>query len=117
MAGVRAACERAGAALEVEGGRDPWLCDPESPFVREARATYRALFGEEPTVTTTHGGLECGVFSGALPGLEVFSLGPDVENAHTPSERMRLESLERLCAFVRALVEGTEPRMAVDQGR
>lgn len=117
VAGVRAACERAGAALEVEGGRDPWLCDPESPFVCEARATYRALFGEEPTVTTTHGGLECGVFSEALPGLEVFSLGPDVENAHTPSERMRLESLERLCAFVRALVEGAEPRVAVDQGR
>lgn len=105
---VRAACARAGAALSVEGGRDPWLCDPGSPLVREARATYRALFGGEPEVTTTHGGLECGVFSDALPGLEVFSLGPDVENAHTPSERMRLESLERLCAFVRALVQRSD---------
>lgn len=105
---VRAACARAGAALSVEGGRDPWLCDPGSPLVREARTTYRALFGGEPEVTTTHGGLECGVFSEALPGLEVFSLGPDVENAHTPSERMRLESLERLCAFVRAFVQGSD---------
>lgn len=97
---IRTACEHAGASLEIEQSHKPWLCDSAAPFISEACEVYRDMFGENPAITTTHGGLECGVFSEALPGLEVFSLGPCIENAHTPSERMKLTSFKRLCAFV-----------------
>ncbi|MFO7972740.1 MAG: hypothetical protein R6U40_13460, partial [Desulfobacterales bacterium] len=42
-----------------------------------------------------HAGLECGVIGAKYPGMEMVSLGPTVQNAHSPDERLHLPSLEK----------------------
>ena len=61
---------------------------------------YREMFGKEPQVLAIHAGLECGLFAGQLPGLDCVSIGPDLEDIHTPRERMSIPSVQRIWAFV-----------------
>ena len=45
---------------------------------------YREMYGQEPVVEAIHAGLECGLISAKLPGLDCISLGPDMKDIHTP---------------------------------
>ena len=101
---IARSCGHVGASLTIERGGAPWQADMTSPFIARAKEVYEDLFGGEPKITITHGGLECGIFSRKLPGLEVFSLGPDVEDAHTPLEKLELSSYERLALLVTHLI-------------
>lgn len=59
-------------------------------------------------VVALHAGLECGVFAELDGTIDIASIGPDVANAHSPDETLRLDSvplvwrlLERLLAELR----------------
>lgn len=57
--------------------------------------TYRELFEKEPQVVAIHAGLECGLLSEKIPGLDCVSLGPDMQDIHTSRERLNIASTER----------------------
>lgn len=57
--------------------------------------SYRSLFGKELKLEALHAGLECGLFSEALPGLDAIAVGPTLNNVHTPDENVPLDSFER----------------------
>ena len=40
----------------------------------------------------THGGLECGVFKGLRPDLDIITYGPVADGEHTPDESLDLAS-------------------------
>ena len=42
-----------------------------------------------------HAGLECGLFSQALPGLDAIAVGPTIRGCHTPDEHLPLDSFSR----------------------
>ncbi|WP_270573690.1 aminoacyl-histidine dipeptidase [Candidatus Collinsella stercoripullorum] len=68
----------------------------EHSHVREVfQASYRELFGEELKIESIHAGLECGLFTEALPGLDAIAVGPTLADVHTPDEHMPLDSAER----------------------
>jgi dipeptidase D len=50
-------------------------------------------YGEAPKVYSVHAGLECGLFIGAYPEMECISIGPIIEEAHTPQERCNIPSV------------------------
>jgi dipeptidase D len=52
-----------------------------------------------------HGGLECGILSAKLPGLDCVSLGPALQNIHTTGERMSVSSVQRLWKLLTAVLE------------
>ena len=56
---------------------------------------YREQYGKEPVVETIHAGLECGLFSQALPGLDAIAVGPTIRGCHTPDEYLPLDSFSR----------------------
>ena len=56
---------------------------------------YEELYGKKPAIAMTHGGLECGIFSDKLPGLDSVSFGPDLFAVHSPKERLSIASVER----------------------
>ena len=58
--------------------------------------TYRDLFGTEPQIQAIHAGLECGILSGKLEGLDCISFGPNNFDIHTPQERLSISSTERV---------------------
>ena len=53
-------------------------------------------YGYEPKVEAIHAGLECGLFSAKLPGLDCVSFGPDLKEIHTFREKMSISSVQRV---------------------
>ena len=69
-----------------------------------AKRAYERLFGKPPGVKVIHAGLECAVFGEKIPGLDMISLGPTIEQAHSPSERMRTADVEKLWLLLAAIL-------------
>lgn len=61
---------------------------------------YTEKFGKEPKVVAIHAGLECGLLSDKLPGLDCVSIGPDMHDIHTSRERLEIESTRRTWEFL-----------------
>ena len=77
-------------------GEYPGWSFAEKSRVREVFVeSYRELFGKELKLEAIHAGLECGLFSEALPGLDAIAVGPTLYDVHTPDEHVPLDSFER----------------------
>ncbi len=61
---------------------------------------YTEMFGVAPKVEALHAGLECGLFSEKLPGLDCVSIGPQMHDIHTSRERLEIASTERTWKFL-----------------
>lgn len=102
---VEAAGRLAGARVHTNKGYPSWPMDRQSPLLKRCTALYRQLFDAEPTVQIMHAGLECGVIGDRCPGMDMISLGPTMENPHSPSERLYLPSVAKLWQLIVALLE------------
>ena len=56
-------------------------------------SSYQKHTGHLPKHMTVHGGLECGYFVQAAPGLHMISIGPDIIDAHSVKETCRLSGI------------------------
>ena len=92
--------EALGGHTEVSGDYPAWEYRAESPLRDLMAEVYREQYGAEPRIEVIHAGLECGLLSGKLPGLDCVSIGPDMEDIHTPRERLNIPSVQRIWAFV-----------------
>jgi dipeptidase D len=81
-----------------------WTPDSTSALLAETKAVYRELFGKDPRVTSTHGGLEPGLFRPRFPDWDMISIGPNIRYPHSPDERVELASVARSYRFVRELI-------------
>ena len=61
---------------------------------------YSEMFGKEPEVVAIHAGLECGLLSEKLPGLDCVSIGPEMHDIHTSREKLGIASTERTWNFL-----------------
>ena len=61
---------------------------------------YTEMFGKEPKVVAIHAGLECGLLSEKLPGLDCVSIGPQMHDIHTSREKLEILSTERTWKFL-----------------
>ncbi|MDP7741434.1 MAG: hypothetical protein QGF67_08340, partial [Lentisphaeria bacterium] len=55
-------------------------------------------------IESIHAGLECGIIGAALGTDELLSLGPSIDNAHSPDERVNIAGVERVYRLLKALV-------------
>ncbi len=92
---IRACFENGGAQVEHSDGYPGWDPNPDSEILRITKQAYLSLFGSQPVVRAIHAGLECGLILEKYPGLDMLSFGPTIRGAHTPTERIHLESTER----------------------
>ena len=97
--------EQAGASLTCADRYPAWQYVADSAFREKMIRLYEAQYGEKPVVETIHAGLECGLLSEKIPGLDAVSIGPDIEDIHTPQERMSVSSVQRTYKYVRSIVE------------
>jgi dipeptidase D len=92
----------AGAFLEVKHGYAGWRPDLKSPLLASTVAVYKNIFGEQPIVTAVHAGLETALIGEKVKGgLDMLSIGPQIEFPHSPDERVSVPTVER---FWRLLV-------------
>ena len=61
--------------------------------------TYREMYKKEPVMEVIHAGVECGLFSEKMPGLDCVSYGPDIFDIHTPQERLSISSTKRIYEY------------------
>jgi len=102
---VEAAFEALGASPVRPAVSPAWTPDIASPLLALSKSVYRELFGVEPKVTSTHGGLECGVFRPRFPAWDMISLGPTIRYPHSPDERVDISSVGRYYRFLKELIE------------
>lgn len=89
---VRSVFELAGARIEHTGGYPGWQPNPNSKIVAETVKSYKRLFNTEPEVLAIHAGLECGLIGDTYPEMDMISFGPTIKGAHSPDERLHIES-------------------------
>jgi dipeptidase D len=77
-----------------------WSPNFNSRVLGVSKECFTALFDREPSVSVIHAGLECGVIADKIPGIETISFGPTIEFAHSPSERVNIESVGRFWDFL-----------------
>ncbi len=82
-----------------------WEYRKYSPLRETAAETYRELFSENIGISALHAGLECGILSSKIQGADIISFGPDIENAHTVSERLDVSSAARCYDYLLRLLE------------
>ena len=89
-----------GGEVAISGNYPAWEYRADSPLRRLMADTYRDLFGQEPVIQAIHAGLECGIFSGKLKGLDCISFGPNNYDIHTPKERLSISSVQRVWQLI-----------------
>ena len=66
---------------------------------------FKQVFDIDLHVEATHGGLECGVFWGKEPEMDIICFGPKGGGAHTPEEWLDLESFKELYDYLILFLE------------
>jgi dipeptidase D len=56
-------------------------------------------------LTVVHGGLECAVIGERLPGVEMISIGTEIESPHAPGERVSVAETQRFYLLLGALLD------------
>ncbi len=59
----------------------------------------------KPEIKAIHAGLECGLLLEKVPGMDAVSIGPQIEGAHSPEERVQISSVAKFYKHVAALLE------------
>lgn len=95
--------------LEVtpDVGYPGWQPDFSSPLLERGCALHERLFGHRPAVKAIHAGLECGILKSKLPGVDVLSFGPTIRGAHSPTERLKIDTVEPFWQFLTELLAET----------
>ena len=91
--------------LRQVGGVGEWAPDFNSKLLALSKKVYLELFNKELNVVVVHGSLEPGLFTFYNPNLETISLGPNSKKAHSPEERLEIQSVEKTWNFLIKLLE------------
>ncbi|MBB6480577.1 beta-Ala-His dipeptidase [Spirochaeta isovalerica] len=94
-----------GGKYTLEIFSDPWQPDWKSPLVAKSCQIWEDMFKKKPLLEVTHGGLECGVIGNLIGGMDMISFGPDIEDPHSPDEKLRISSVEPVFGFLIKLLE------------
>ncbi|MDO5548468.1 MAG: aminoacyl-histidine dipeptidase [Eubacteriales bacterium] len=84
-----------GGTVTNDGDYPAWEYKRDSKLRDLMVSVFEEMYGRKPVVQALHAGVECGLFSGALPGLDCVSFGPDMQDIHTTSESMSIASVQR----------------------
>jgi dipeptidase D len=102
---VATVCRLAGFEVEHTASYPGWKPEPDSELVQQMQAAHRELYGEPARLLAMHAGLECGVIGKQYPGMQMVSFGPQIENPHSPNERVQISSVATFWNYLRKVLE------------
>ena len=94
----------AGGTCTADGDYPGWAYNPNSAVKNMLLDAFRQEAGEEATVDAVHAGIECGIFADKV-SLDCVAIGPQMEDVHTPEERLSISSSERLYRVLLCFLE------------
>ncbi|MBQ6893348.1 MAG: aminoacyl-histidine dipeptidase [Clostridia bacterium] len=89
-----------GGAYSSHAHYPAWEYRKVSPLRDTMVAVYKKLYGKAPKIVAIHAGLECGLFSEKIDGLDAVSFGPNLYDIHTSRERMSISSVGRTYEYL-----------------
>ena len=92
--------ELLGGEITFNGDYPAWPFNPNGKICGMCKDIYEKQTGRSASIETMHAGLECGLLSEKMPGLDIVSMGPDLFDIHTSKERMKIDSVERIWHLV-----------------
>jgi dipeptidase D len=95
----------AGAKVEELEGYPGWKPNMDSHVLAVSKNVHKKLLGKEPHVKAIHAGLECGIIGEKFPGMDMVSLGPQIEFPHSPNERVRIGSVADFYVLLTGVLE------------
>jgi dipeptidase D len=94
-----------GAECEICASYPGWPYRTDSSLREHMITAYHDMFGHDPEIEALHAGVECGLFSQKIEGLDCISIGPDMEGVHTTSEKLSVASARRTFEYLCAVLE------------
>ncbi len=89
-----------GGTVVSFGDYPAWEYKKESRLRNVMTRVYTEMYKKEPIITAIHGGVECGLFSDKIDGLDCVSIGPNLKDIHTYHESMSISSVKRTWEFL-----------------
>ena len=93
-----------GAKVETGDGYPGWKPDLDSQILKVSKKVFKNMFKKEPEIKAIHAGLECGILGDKNPGLDMVSFGPTIEGAHSPDERVNIETVGRFYELLKGIL-------------
>ena len=94
-----------GGKTQISDFYPGWEYNPKSKLRENVLEAYKKLYNKEPIVLAIHAGLECGLFSKKISGLDCVSMGPNMNYVHTPDEQLDLKSVERTWILLKEILK------------
>lgn len=96
-----------GCEVLLENGYPGWKPEPHSNLLAHFHRVHEQVMGFEPNVKVIHAGLECGIIGAKYPAMEMVSFGPNIRGAHSPSERLQIDSVAEFWNILKTLLKYT----------
>ncbi|MBR4016307.1 MAG: M20/M25/M40 family metallo-hydrolase, partial [Oscillospiraceae bacterium] len=88
------------AECTIRGEYPAWEYKKDTALRDTMIRVYNNMYGKTPEIVAIHAGLECGLLSEKLPGLDCVSIGPDMKDIHTSREKLDIASTKRTWEFL-----------------
>jgi dipeptidase D len=62
------------------------------------------MYGKKPQLEAIHAGLECGILSEKIEGLDCISIGPDMQDIHSAGEKLSVASTKNVWEYLKEVL-------------
>jgi dipeptidase D len=104
---IRLLADLLGLAVEFNSRYPGYPFQADSKLRNLYQQWFKGETGQDLILDASHGGLELGIWKGAIPELDIITMGPIHELIHTFNEKLDLASFDhvynRLCKFLGVL--------------
>ena len=92
------------STYSISGEYPAWEYKKDSDLRDTMVKVYTEMFDKTPEILAIHAGLECGLFSEKVEGLDCISIGPQMHDIHTSNERLEIASTQRTWNFLKGIM-------------
>jgi len=82
-----------------------WTPNFQSKLLANYKEAYKEIFKDDIKIKAIHAGLECGILKKKFPQMEMISVGPKNEGAHSPDEKLEVKSVEKVWKVLLTLLK------------
>jgi dipeptidase D len=93
------------ADVKAGDGYPGWKPNMDSELLKVSKKVFKEMFGKEAEIKAIHAGLECGILEGKNPGMDMISFGPTIQNAHSPDEKVNVETVSKFYDLLKGILK------------
>ncbi|MEI6021604.1 MAG: aminoacyl-histidine dipeptidase [Bacteroidota bacterium] len=111
---LKSCFELAGCDVKLSGSYPGWTPNVHSPILDVLVNLYEKLNHHKAHVVACHAGLECGILGSNYPKMDMVSFGPTIKGAHSPDERVNIQSVQKYWHFVLEILKHIPEKESAD---